>query len=201
MSAFLGPIHTWLYNKIKFQDELIKRIKNVVLQKGYEDELLTQLDNRCRTLEEGELADIIDENNIHGWLQERITIVENRLSFLITVVTNGHPERIIDINDAVYEFGKEHSMKKGVSVKEAYGYLEDLLLNGMPCDRVNEVINEDENSIIWNQTVDIHKPYWDMIHGNVDYYYAIRKSLIVGIVENSGIRYNQVGNQMFELRK
>ena len=71
----------------------------------------------------------------------------------------------------------------------------------MPCDRVNEVTNEDENSIAWNQTVDIHKSYWDMIHGNVDYYYAIRKSLIVGIIEDSGIAYNQIGQQAFELRK
>lgn len=201
MSAFLGPIHTWLYNKIKFQDELIKRIRNVVSQKGYEDELLSQLDHRYGTLEEGELADIIDENNIHGWLQERITVVENRLAFLITIVTDEHPERIIDINDAVYEFGKEHSVQKGISIKEAYGYLDNLLLNGMPCDRVNEVTNEDENSIAWNQTADIHKSYWDMIHGNVDYYYAIRKSLIVGIIENSGIVYNQIGEQTFELRK
>ncbi|WPC43525.1 hypothetical protein [Clostridium sp. JS66] len=201
MSAFLAPIHTWLYKKIKFQDELIKRIRNFVSQKGYEDELLSQLDHRCGTLEEGELADIIDENNIHGWLQEKITVVENRLTFLITIVTDGHPERIKDINCAVYKFGREHSVQRGISIKEAYDYLDNLLLNGMPCDRVNEVTNEDENSIIWNQTVDIHKSYWDMIHGNVDYYYAIRESLIVGIMENSGIVYDQIDEQTFELRK
>lgn len=201
MSAFLGPIHTWLYKRIKFQDELVKRISNFVLQKGYEDELLSQLDHRCGTLKEGKLADIIDENNIHGWLQEGITVVENKLAFLITVVTDGHPERIIDISDAVYEFGKEHSMQKGISIKEAYGYLDNLLLNGMPCDRVNEVTNEDENSITWNQTVDIREPYWNMIHGNVNYYHVIRESLIVGVIENSGIVYDQIGDQTFELRK
>ena len=152
-------------------------------------------------METGELADIIDESNIHGWLQERITVVENRLAFLITVTTDEHPERIIDINDVVYEFGRNHAAASDISVKEAYELLNNCLLNGMPCDRVNDVTNEDENSISWVQTVDIHAPYWDMIHGNSEYYYAIRESLVIGMLENSGITYQQTGSQVFELRK
>ena len=58
-----------------------------------------------------------------------------------------------------------------------------------------------ENRITWNQTVDIHEPYWNMIRGNINYYYGIRKSLITGIMENSGISYDQIGEQTFELRK
>jgi hypothetical protein len=201
MSAFLAPIHNWLYNKIKFQDELVKYITEFVERKGYEAELLSQMDQRYGVLESGELADIIDENDIHGWLQERITVVENRLAFLITIVTEKHPDRIMDIDDAVYEFGKRHAVENGASVKETYGYLDNLLLNGMPCDRVNNIINEDEDSIIWNQTIDIHAPYWQMIHGNVDFYYAIRESLIVGMLEDSGISYQQTGEHAFELRK
>ena len=201
MSAFLGPIHNWLYNKIKFQDELIQCILQFVSTKDYQIPLLSQMDQRYGVLETGELADIIDESNIHGWLQERITVVENRLAFLITVTTDEHPERIIDINDVVYEFGRNHASASDISVKEAYELLNNCLLNGMPCDRVNDVTNEDENSISWVQTVDIHAPYWDMIHGNSEYYYAIRESLVIGMLENSGITYQQTGSQVFELRK
>ena len=66
MSAFLAPIHNWLYNKIKFQDELVKYITEFVERKGYEAELLSQMDQRYGVLESGELADIIDENDIHA---------------------------------------------------------------------------------------------------------------------------------------
>lgn len=201
MSAFLGPIHTWLYNKIKFQDELTKSILDFVLQKEYDLELLQQMDQRYGVLEEGELADIVDESNIHGWLQEKITVVENRLAFLVTNVTAEHSERMLDMNDAVYEFGKAHAVERGISVKEAYNHLDNLLLNGMPCDRVNEITNENESSITWNQTVDIHAPFWNVIHGNVDFYYAIRESLIAGMLEDSGIVYTQISEQIFELRK
>lgn len=139
MSAFLGPIHNWLYNKIKFQEELIQYIQQLIISKDYGNSLLSQMDQRYGVLEKGEPADIIDESDIHGWLQERITIVENRLAFLITMTTEEHPERIMDI----------------------------------------------------------HAPYWDMIHGNPEYYYAIRESLIIGMLENSGITYQQTGDQSF----
>lgn len=72
---------------------------------------------------------------------------------------------------------------------------------GMPCDRVNDVTNEDETSISWVQIVDIHAPYWDIIHGNPEYYYAIRESLVIGMLENSGITYQQTVDQSFELKK
>lgn len=201
MSAFLGPIHHWLYNKIKFLDELIKYIVDFVADKEYGEKLMCQMNQRYGEIENGELADIVDEANIHGWLQERINVVENRLAYLITVITNDRPDRIMDINDAVYEFGKKHAVKKGITVKEAYSYIENLLLNGMPCDKVNDITNEDENAVQWYQTVDIHAPYWKMINGNVDLYYSIRESLVIGMLENSGVTYQQTGEKSFEIRR
>lgn len=201
MSAFLGPIHHWLFNKIKFQNDLVQYIAESVKSKEDTVSLLSQMDHRYGVLETGELADIIDEANIHGWLQERISVVENRLAFLITMTTEEHPERISDIKKAAYEFGKSHAVYQKISVNGAYQYLDDLLLNGMPCDRVNSITNEEEDSIKWVQTVDIHSKYWDMIQGNVDYYYGIRESLIKGMLENSGITFEQTAEQEFELKK
>lgn len=201
MSAFLGPIHSWLFGKIKFQDDLTKVIRNTILEQSNDKTLFAQLDKRYGTLEEGELADIIDAGNIHGWLQQRIALVENRLAYVVTIATEAHPEKIDAIKKAAYEFGKTHSTQTGIRVKEAYEYLEELLLNGMPCDRVNSVIDETDNALTWVQTTDIHKQYWDMIQGNMEYYYAIRECLIAGILENSGIAFHQVADATFELRK
>lgn len=201
MSAFLGPIHHWLFHKIKFQNDLVQYITDYVNIKGYKVPLLSQMDQRYGNLETGDLTDIIDEDNIHGWLQERIALVENRLAFLITMTTEEHPERIHDIKAAVYEFGKNHQVFHGITVKEAFQYLDDVLLNGMPCDRVNAITKEEEDSITWRQTVDIHAKYWEMLQGNVEYYYQIRESVIHGMLENSGIAFCQIGEQEFELKK
>lgn len=201
MSAFLGPIHSWLFRKIKLQDELVKAIVTSVVQKEEADELLLQLDNRYGTLEEGALEDIVDAGNIHGWLQERVQLVENRFAFAVTSLTENAPERISEIKVAAYQFGKTYAPEAVDGIKSAYQYLETVLLNGMPCDHVNRITEENETTVSWEQTVDIHEPYWAMIHGRVEYYYAIRESLVIGMFEQTGISYQQVDDQSFELRK
>ena len=37
----------------------------------------------------------------------------------------------------------------------------------MPCDGVNMVVNEDSDELMWQETVDIHKQYWDEVGANV----------------------------------
>ena len=68
MSAFLGPIHIWLFEKIKFQENLNKHLIEMAAVKGYNKEKLAEVDSVCGVLEEGELADLIDGMNIHGWI-------------------------------------------------------------------------------------------------------------------------------------
>jgi hemerythrin-like domain-containing protein len=172
-----------------------------VMNHGTNEELFAQIDKRYGTLEEGKLEDIIDESNIHGWLQQRIALVEYRLAYVVTLVTEEDAEKINVMKDAAYEFGKTHAAPGGINPKEAYQLLEDVLVNGMPCDRVNNVIDETDNTLTWVQTTEIHKQYWDMLHGNMEYYYAIRESLIKGILENSGVTFVQVADATYELRK
>lgn len=200
MSAFLGPIHYWLFKKIKFQDELVHFILENVSAEEKKESILQKMDADYGVLENGELADIIDESNIHGWLQERITVVENRLAYLVTTLTKENPVKIHEISAAAYKFGKGYPMEKGCSLQEAYQYLDSLILNGMPCDRVNEITNEDDNHIAWKQTTDIHASYWKNA-GNVEFYYTVRTSVIRGMFENTGVVYQQMGEQSFEIRK
>lgn len=199
MSAFLGPIHSWLFGKIKFQNELVNKIEAEAQVKSWLNETIKV--NRYGALEDGELADIIDESNIHGWLQERVSLVENKLAYLVTALTEEHPERIMDICDVAYDFGKENAVDAGIDAKSAYTNLETLLLNGMPCDHVNEVISQNENEVLWRQLTDIHESYWTMVHGNLDFYYTIRESMITGMLENSGLEFIYNEDNVYKIRR
>lgn len=55
----------------------------------------------------------------------------------------------MEICDAVYKFGKKHKAEAGISAKEAYTYLDNLLLSGMPCDRMNEIDEKLKLNIPW----------------------------------------------------
>lgn len=66
MSAFLGPIHYWLYNKVKIQQNMVETVLNRAEQEGWDEDLRSRLEATYGTLPTEDLADIIDVSNIHG---------------------------------------------------------------------------------------------------------------------------------------
>ena len=200
MSAFLGPIHIWLYNKILLQNAMTDAIAAYAEEKGWTKGLSEKLASRYGTLETGNLEDNINTDNIHGWLQERVSLVENRLAYAVTTLLEEDSTRLDEMKQAVKEFGKSHSANGNLSVKQAYDHLENTLLNGMPCDRVNQLVKEESDLLAYRQAVEIHHPYWDMIHGDVNNYYELREALIQGMFEGSSVQLHHTGNQEYELR-
>jgi hypothetical protein len=201
MSAFLGPIHIWLFEKIKFQENLNKHLIEMAAVKGYNKEKLAEVDSVCGVLEEGELADLIDGMNIHGWLQERISIVERRLAYITKSIIEEDQTHFADILKVAKAIGEEKKPKGLITAKEGYTLLEDLLVSGMPCDRVNMVVADDGDSLTWEQTIDIHKQYWDQFDIDVKYYYEIRNAIIEGIFDGSDLSYEKEPANQFTLRK
>ena len=77
MSAFLGPVHYWLYRKIQYQEQLNQKIlKRICPQLN---EIVAQ---ECGTIQDGSLEEIIDHQAIHQWLSMELMIVEKRFAFI-----------------------------------------------------------------------------------------------------------------------
>ena len=74
MSENLGPIHYMMYEKIKFQD----KITNYLL-----DGDTSKVDKINKAVSTDPLEDLIDQENIHGWLDSKIDVVENRLNYAL----------------------------------------------------------------------------------------------------------------------
>ena len=66
------------------------------------------------------------------------------------------------------------------------------MLNGMPCDRVEEMLDSTEDSFRWRDRLDIHADYWEP-YG--------RTSVIEGLLSQSDISYSWDGENEFELRR
>ena len=172
MSAFLGPIHFWLYNKIGNQELLTKEIATLAVENGW----IEDAENYTKALPA--LETVIDEGNIHGWLQAQITDAENRYASLVTRILSEEDKRLEDLCAVAWRFGKEHAIKAGTA-EEVYKAFEDFFVNGMPCDRVNAVIESSAEKLSWEMTQDIHAQYWN---GDSSPYYTIRKSVMEGML-------------------
>ena len=193
MSAFLGKIHYWLYNKIQLHEKFINEVISLAKSKGYNSEMLREESySRYGYPVTGELEKEIDHSNIHGWLQERIISVESRLAYVVTELLKSGIVKKEEITDVFYKNGaakmKELEVNEG-SPQALFNLIFDYMLEGMPCDRVNEIIENSEAKIQWKTTRDIHKHYWDAVQGEIDNFYSFRDGWINGFLSSSGMGY------------
>lgn len=191
MSAFLGPIHHWLFHKIKLQQEIVEQI--IRSGKPVASNLQEELDAEYGTFPEGALETIIDGGNIHGWLQHYVSQVEYKLAVSATTLLRKNLEMSDKIKTIFYEKGKEISGSITTDhAAEIYKIVSDSLLDGMPCDHANTVLEESSDKVIWQRNTCVHKAYWEEIQGEPANYYLFRDEFIKGILINTNFRYEKV---------
>ncbi|NFS30315.1 hypothetical protein FDF12_15285 [Clostridium botulinum] len=211
MSLFLGKIHFWLFNKILWFEGLENEIIDVAksegldilnLQKEIEDKYGTKLPNK-------HLDEIIDTTNIHGWLQERIYSSEGRIAAWTTVIIDNKREAKTKLEEIYINQGiiaakevKEEGIRLD-SAENIFNKVNDYILDGMPCDRVNEIINSNENYVEWTRRICVHKEIWDKESGDVEYFYFLRSLWIKAFVNeiNTEFDYLEENNGVKSIRR
>lgn len=117
MSKTLGPIHYMMYEKIKFQDKITDYLMDGHIQ-----------DIKPEPVSTKPLEEILDQENIHGYLQEKIDIVETRLAKALKLAK--------DPDEKLYKLGQECGKDKDFSsFEQVFKALNTYLLDGMPCDQ------------------------------------------------------------------
>ncbi|AJA46464.1 hypothetical protein CPAST_c03640 [Clostridium pasteurianum DSM 525 = ATCC 6013] len=193
MSAFLGKIHYLLYNKIQLNEDLLEGILNFAEGKNIP---VKDIENRVYEEygypERRALEEVIDQGNIHGWLQEKIQSVENRTAAIVTELINKYSINIDDISKIYYENGKK--IMKSIDTenflpKDLFDIIFTYMLEGMPCDMINKPIFESENEFSWETTRCIHKQHWDKVKGDVNNFYILRNAWIKGFLDITEYSY------------
>ncbi|AGK95513.1 hypothetical protein [Clostridium pasteurianum] len=193
MSAFLGKIHYLLYNKIQLNEDLLGGILNFAEGKNIPvEEIKSKIYEKYGYPEKRDLEEAIDQGNIHGWLQEKIQSVENRTAAIVTELINKHDIKMDDISKIYYDNGKRimGAMEvKDFLPKDLFDIIFTYMLEGMPCDMINEVIFESESEFSWKTTRCIHKQHWDKTGGEVNNFYTLRKAWINGLLDATEYSY------------
>ncbi|NMB44433.1 MAG: hypothetical protein GX995_09930 [Clostridiales bacterium] len=205
MSAFLGPIHYWLHGKIKIQDSIVEDIL-AFAKEEYGLDYREYLDTEYGIIEKEALEEIIDESNIHGWLQERIHRVERHLAYTVTNVLKEHPEALDKLKEIYKNTGIRQARELNIGQEATASILykaavNDSLLDGMPCDHVNAVSSQEEDSITWKRSICVHEEFWNEVDGDISIYYLLRDEYINGFLENTGAKYEKIGDNTYRISK
>ncbi|RDY23153.1 hypothetical protein CHF27_009390 [Romboutsia maritimum] len=211
MSLFLGKIHYWLFNKILWfeglEDEIIKLAENEGLDI---EKLSSEINSKYgEKLPNKPLEDMIDTENIHGWLQSKIHSAEGRMAAWTTNILNNNENALVKMGNIYISQGKKAAKEvKGSKViltnsKEIYNSVNDYILDGMPCDRVNEVITLEDDIVEWNTRICVHKEIWDMEKGSVSTFYNLRSLWIKAFVDevNGDFEYIEMEDGIKTIKK
>lgn len=196
MSAFLGKIHYWLFNKIQLHEKLIEEVISLAEGKGYNsDVILNESYSKYGSPVQGDLEDEINHSNIHEWLQERIASVESRLAYIITELLKNHVLKQEEIAEVFYKNAAFITKKIHIAEycpQNVFNLIFDYMIEGMPCDRVNEIVQNSDTMIQWKTTREIHKQYWDVVGGDVNEFYSLRDSWIEGFLKGIGSEFKYI---------
>lgn len=177
MSAYLGFIHHWLYNKIK----LVAEREELVYHKAMEvcgvaaEELRGQVwGTYGEPLPDKDLSELIDPGNIHGWLQRQINAAETReAAFVHGLIEACGDNATAAIKEVFARHGKqcgEHAGKQGkyetTSAEGIYKAFTDYFLNGMPCDQNTTVVASTSEQVIWEGAGCLKQKNWS--RGGID---------------------------------
>lgn len=196
MSKFLAPIHTWLFNKIKLAQDLEENIVKAHIDKYNEEALKVQkqaISLYGNYMQDQPLENLIDVDNIHGWLQERIKEVESRSSYIVTKYYDMYKVESKKITQSEYvnqakECAKNENNKVD-SPENSYISLNNYILSGMPCDRANSVTQRNEECLVYEQHGCIHKANYELGKANLEYMYELRDLWIKTFIENLSTKY------------
>lgn len=189
MSAFLAPIHFWMYDKILIAQELTFKLEEKFLNKEEREEV----ESLFPGLYSKDLEEVIDQSNIHGWLHTAVSNVEIRFAYIVkTLLDRGIS--LEEIKKVAFEYGKSFPEQEVSSLKDAYELLMDILLDGLPCDVSISVTREEENELEFVLYNDIHKQYFNEFDLEVSLYHEIREAFVNGIFERYSLKYKNISD-------
>ncbi|MDD7056230.1 MAG: hypothetical protein SOZ01_02490 [Selenomonadaceae bacterium] len=178
MSAFLAPIHFWMFDKIKAQDELTGRLAQAAVTKGW----LSEEDAKPFLHEEEAPLEELIGDDIHGCLSSLIDAAEERYAKLAGRLLNGHEERLDELKQIAKAFGQSRAAAADSSAEASYQAINDVLLDGMPCDGVNIVTDKAPEHFSWERRFDVHGDHWAESGRPAGDYYQLRLQVMAGIL-------------------
>lgn len=173
MSLVLGPIHYWMYGKIKTTEARESAIVSAFKAKyGAEaDKILEQVykkypkPNTNKPLEE-----LLANKSIHQGIQGLIVDVETREAGIVAAFCAKYNDAAKVAAGAAHKHGiicgKEAIKGKGLSAADCsntskvFEVMGDYHSDGMPCDRGAQVVSESEKGTSWDHESCVHEPYW-----------------------------------------
>jgi hypothetical protein len=207
MSAFLAPIHYWLFNKIQRVEKREQRLFDLASDMcgSTAEELREQVwQSYGEPLPEKDLSEMIDQSNIHGWLQKQINIVESREAAFVKEMTamcgdaglQTATKAFAEDGDACGSDAKESGRYDLSTANGIYKAMNDYFLNGMPCDQADMLVENSADKVVWQGGACLQEKNWTRAGIDAKPMTSLYRAWFVGFVQaaNPAFAYAQTAD-------
>ena len=198
MSAFLGPIHYWLFNKIMLVESREKGIIALFKEKhGDEAESIASanISKNGDYFPATPLEDMIGDEPIHSYLAEAIERVETREAALIAALIEKYGDGAkAEIIEAARKDGEKIGLAEAeelhaggpATAEDILSAVKNAFLDGMPCDHVTHTPTPTDREAVETHSECLHKDYWKNAGADAVFMCEYLGSWIDGLVEGLG---------------
>lgn len=181
MKETLKPIHFVQYNRIRLQENL----ERFLVEKFNLGDTFAEAQRLYGDIStEVSLEDQIDLDNIHGWLESHLVANEKRNALLLKEILNTND--VEAIKAAYSEYGKLVGSQHDAVTDDIYSFTSSILLDGMPCDKVNTLISSDDEKVEWHGQSDVHGKYLVEQGLEAELFYTLRESFLDSLLKTKG---------------
>jgi hypothetical protein len=186
MSLTLGPIHYWLYNKIKIAEDRSFALHDGLHGAGVD--VAAERDRYGDRLPDADLTELVGDNSIHSFLQGLITRIQIFEASLVEAAV-GH-------EDLIFALVEQHGRKTGqeavahqggpaTDVNQLGRLVNDYQLEGMPCDP-SPAFAPGEGELTYRHTACNHLANWEYTGAKPETMCALTNRWLAGFVEGAG---------------
>ena len=183
MSAFLGPIHSIMYNRIITMQQVINALADLSKAEGWNADVDDYVIEDFPPIEEA-----VDLSNIHVSLFGMVDGAEKRFAGVVAAIAKDSAERLEKIEACVKSIGASMAIQDANSPEDACFKLQEVLLDGMPCDRASMVNQYADGSCEIIRTMDLHSRYFEEAGLDGDIYYQLLKAFVTGLFAESEVK-------------
>lgn len=188
------------FNKIRLLSDIGNHIARYGVQCGLKT-LMDDVDLNCGAVPEGEFEQVIDLSSAHQFLSMYTKIAENRFAFVVTALLKANADFMPILVEFCGRIGKDMNLEFIPDAKTAFEVFESYILDGMPCEETKKITLNTADIVQWEKLADTHEDSWKKAGGEVSVYYKLQQCFVSGLLEKSGIKFENNGGKSFSLTK
>lgn len=160
--------------------------------------LLEQMDLNCGAIPEGPFEKVCDTSSPQEFVTLYAHIAEKRFAFAVTVLLKINPDFLEPVKTFLYNAGSNYAPENIPTKHHCFSVIDAFVLDGIENENQKILVTDSESQLIWKNSADTHKIFWEKVNGSLENYYILQSEFINGLLSKSKFKFSK-SDELFKI--